>query len=77
VSAIDAIETALAATLASVLATSTSFPQGKPPADAEPPLPLNAYTGTYTNTTYGEVTVREEAGELVLAYGPHGVQRTL
>jgi CubicO group peptidase (beta-lactamase class C family) len=74
---VPAIETATAEALASLLATSPPFPQGQPPADALPPLPLDAYTGTYTNTIYGEVTVREEAGDLVLAYGPHGVQRTL
>jgi hypothetical protein len=53
------------------------FPQGTPPADALPPLPLDAYTGTYTNTIYGEVTVREEAGDLVLQFGPNGIQRPL
>lgn len=74
---VPAIEMATSEALASLLATSTPFPQGEPPADALPPLPLDAYTGTYTNTTYGEVTVREEAGDLVLAYGPHGVHRTL
>ena len=74
---VPAIETATAEALASLLATSTPFPQGQPPADALPSLPFDAYTGTYTNTIYGEVTVREDAGELVLAYGPHGVQRTL
>lgn len=74
---VPAIELATAEALASLLATSTPFPQGEPPADALPPLPLDAYTGTYTNTTYGEVTVREEAGDLVLAFGPNGVQRTL
>ncbi|MDQ4033034.1 MAG: beta-lactamase family protein [Actinomycetota bacterium] len=74
---VSAIETASAAYLASILATSAPFPQGEPPADAAPPLPLDAYTGTYTNTTYGEVTVRDEAGDLVLAFGPTGVQRTL
>ncbi len=40
-------------------------------------MPLAVYDGTYTNTTYGEVTVREDAGGLVLAFGPHGVQRQL
>jgi hypothetical protein len=74
---VSEIETASAAYLASILATSAPFPQGEPPADAAPPLPLDAYTGTYTNTTYGEVTVRDEAGDLVLAFGPTGVQRTL
>jgi CubicO group peptidase (beta-lactamase class C family) len=74
---VSAIETASAAYLASILATSAPFPQGEPPADAAPPLPLDAYTGTYTNTTYGEVTVRDEAGGLVLKFGPNGVQHQL
>ena len=74
---VSAIETSSAAALASILATSTPFPQGEPPADAAPPLPLDAYTGTYTNTIYGEVTVREEAGGLVLEFGPNGVRHRL
>src|SRR5215211_6708985 len=74
---VSAIETSFAAALASILATSTPFPQGEPPADAAPPLPLAAYTGTFTNTTYGEVTVREENGGLVLAFGPTGVRHRL
>jgi CubicO group peptidase (beta-lactamase class C family) len=74
---VRAIETESAAALASLLATSPPFPQGEPPADALPPLPFDAYTGTYTNTTYGEVTVRDEAGGLVLQYGPTGKQRPL
>jgi CubicO group peptidase (beta-lactamase class C family) len=74
---VSAIETSFAAGLASILATSTPFPQGEPPADAAPPLPLDVYTGTFTNTTYGEVTVRDEAGGLVLKFGPNGVQHRL
>jgi hypothetical protein len=74
---VSAIETSFAAGLASILATSTPFPQGEPPADAAPPLPLDAYTGTYANTTYGEVTVRDENGALVLKFGPNGVQHRL
>lgn len=74
---VSAIETSFAENLASILATSTPFPQGKPPADAVPPLPLDAYTGTYTNTGYGEVTVRDGAGGLVLEYGPTGVRHRL
>lgn len=74
---VSAIETSSAAALASILATSTPFPQGEPPADAAPPLSLAAYTGTYTNTIYGEVTVRDEAGALVLAFGPNGVRHRL
>jgi CubicO group peptidase (beta-lactamase class C family) len=74
---VSAIETSFAENLASILATSTPFPQGEPPADAAPPLPLDVYTGAYTNTLYGEVTVREEAGGLVLEFGPHGVRHRL
>lgn len=74
---VSAIETSSAAALASVLQTSTPFPQGKPPADAAPPLPLEAYTGKYANTIYGEVAVRAAAGGLVVEFGPNGVRRPL
>jgi CubicO group peptidase (beta-lactamase class C family) len=74
---VSAIETSFAAALAGILETSTPFPQGEPPADAAPPLPLDVYTGTYTNTGYGEVTVRDEAGGLVLEFGPNGVRYQL
>ncbi len=74
---VSAIETSFAAALASILATSTPFPQGKPPADAAPPLALDVYTGAYTNTRYGEVTVRESADGLVLQYGSSEVQHRL
>ena len=58
----------------SILETSTPFPQGEPPADAALALPLNVYTGAYSDTVHGEVTVREENGALVLKFGPNGVQ---
>ena len=74
---VSTIETSFAEALASILATSTPFPQGKPPDDAAPPLALDAYTGTYTNTRYGEVTVRESADGLVLEYGVSEVQHRL
>jgi CubicO group peptidase (beta-lactamase class C family) len=74
---VSAIETSFAGNLASILATSAPFPQGEPPADAAPPLPLDSYTGDYVNPGYGEVSVREEAGGLVLEYGPTGVRRRL
>jgi hypothetical protein len=74
---VSAIETSLAAALASILQTTAQFPQGKPPADAAPPLPLDAYTGKYSNTIYGEVAVREEAGGLVVEFGPNGARRPL
>jgi CubicO group peptidase (beta-lactamase class C family) len=74
---VRAIERSSAEALAGILATSTPFPQGEPPADAAPPLPLDAYTGAYANPLYGEVTVRDEGGALVLACGPNGVRRRL
>ena len=74
---VSAIETSFAAGLASILATSTPFPQGEPPADAAPPLPLDVYTGAYSDTIHGEVTVREENDALVLKFGPNGVQHQL
>jgi CubicO group peptidase (beta-lactamase class C family) len=74
---VSTIETSFAEALASILATSTPFPQGKPPADAAPPLALDVYTGVYTNTRYGEVTVRESADGLVLEYGVSEVQHRL
>ena len=74
---VSAIETSFAAGLASILATSTPFPQGEPPAGAAPPLPLDVYTGAYSDTIHGEVTVREENGALVLTFGPDGVQHQL
>jgi len=74
---VSEIETSFAEALASIVATSAPFPQGESPADAAPSLPFDAYTGTYTNTGYGEVTVRDEAGGLVLGYGPTGVRQRL
>ena len=48
---------------------------GEPPADAAPPLPRDAYTGTYANVGYGEVTVRDAPGGLMLEFGanPNGL----
>ena len=74
---VSAIETSFAAALASIIATSSPFPQGEPPADAAPALPLDAYTGAYSDTIHGEVTVQEENGALVLKFGPTGVQHRL
>jgi CubicO group peptidase (beta-lactamase class C family) len=74
---VRAIETSFAAGLASILETSTPFPQGEPPADAAPAMPLAVYAGAYRDTMHGEVTVREENGALVLQFGPHGVQHRL
>ena len=38
---------------------------------------MEAYTGKYSNTIYGEVTVREEAGGLVVEFGPNGTRRPI
>jgi hypothetical protein len=38
---------------------------------------LDAYTGKYSNTIYGEVAVREEAGALVVEFGPNGTRRPI
>ena len=45
------------------------FPKGDPPA-GDPPLAPDAYTGSYTNLLYGEITVREEDDQLFLEFGP-------
>jgi hypothetical protein len=74
---VSATETSFAAALASMVQTSTTFPQGKPPAGSAPPLPLDAYTGKYSNTIYGEVTVREKDGGLVVEFGPNGTRRPI
>jgi CubicO group peptidase (beta-lactamase class C family) len=37
---------------------------------SKPPLPLEAYTGTYADSLYGEVNVALEGGKLVLRYSP-------
>ncbi|MDQ3702610.1 MAG: serine hydrolase [Chloroflexota bacterium] len=74
---VSTIETSFSAALASIVETSSPFPQGEPPADAAPALPLDVYTGAYSDTMHGEVTVREENGALVLKFGPTGVQHRL
>ena len=45
------------------------FPSGAPPAN-DPPLPLDAYSGIYTNELYGDTTARAEDDSLVLDLGP-------
>ncbi|HEX2281300.1 MAG TPA: serine hydrolase [Thermomicrobiales bacterium] len=50
------------------LSAAAPFPHGDAPAN-EPSLPLDAYTGAYTNLLYGEIVVREESGGLVLELG--------
>lgn len=45
--------------------------------NTRPSLPLAAYAGTYVDSLYGTVQVRDSAGTLLLAYGPtwHGELR--
>jgi CubicO group peptidase (beta-lactamase class C family) len=65
---IGIFEAQTAAGLAAVSALAP-FPRGDAPADG-PPLSLDAYTGTYTNGLYGDMTVRDENGGLALEFGP-------
>ncbi len=60
----DQTATALAA-----VSAAAPFPRGDAPA-GEPPLSLDAYTGSYTNELYGDIAVREENGGLVLELSP-------
>src|SRR5262249_55623563 len=39
------------------------------PADARPPMPLSAYTGTFADSLYGEATVSIKDGHLELQRG--------
>ncbi|MFG1298580.1 serine hydrolase [Xanthobacter sp. V3C-3] len=48
-----------------------------PPANPAPANPLAAYEGTYANPYFGDATVREEAGRLVLSVGPKPRRFTL
>src|SRR6185369_5604607 len=36
----------------------------------KPSLPLSAYAGTYSDSLYGDVVIREQNGKLLLTYGP-------
>lgn len=40
-------------------------------ADTKPSLPLAAYAGTYADSLYGDVVIREEGGKLHLTFGPN------
>jgi hypothetical protein len=72
---IGTIERDYAAFVAGLHAPALSGVVGEPPADAAPPLPLDTYTGTYANVGYGEVTVRDASGGLLLEFGanPNGL----
>ncbi|WP_158508999.1 alpha/beta fold hydrolase [Gemmatirosa kalamazoonensis] len=38
--------------------------------NTKPSLPLSAYAGTYSDSLYGDMTIREENGKLNLTFGP-------
>ncbi len=40
-------------------------------ANTSPSLPLAAYAGTYADSLYGEVVIRDDAGKLHLTFGPN------
>ena len=40
-------------------------------ANTKPSLPLAAYAGAYTDSLYGDLTIREENGKLQLVFGPN------
>ena len=44
--------------------------EGERVPNTKPSLPLSAYAGTYADSLYGEVVVREENGKLRLTFGP-------
>jgi CubicO group peptidase (beta-lactamase class C family) len=48
----------------------TAVHYAAPPADAPPPLPLDAYIGSYANDLYGPLAIDQERGSLVLRLGP-------
>jgi CubicO group peptidase (beta-lactamase class C family) len=48
----------------------TAVDYRKPPARPSPPLPAEAYVGSYGNAYYGEVEVTAKGGSLVLRMGP-------
>lgn len=43
----------------------------------KPPLTLNAYTGDYTNTVFGNISIRANAGDLVIKFSQHNLTATL
>jgi hypothetical protein len=69
---IGILEDQTAAGLAA-LSAAAPFPQGDQPATT-PPLPLDAYSGTFSNDLYGEIVVRDEDGGLVMELGPHAAR---
>jgi hypothetical protein len=51
------------------VAAVTPFPTGAAPVET-PPLPLDTYTGSYTNALYGDISVVAENDRLVAKIGP-------
>jgi CubicO group peptidase (beta-lactamase class C family) len=43
---------------------------GERVANTKPSLPLASYAGTYSDSLYGDVVIREEQGKLQLTFGP-------
>lgn len=52
-------------------------PYASPPAPPSPAMPLQAYTGFYSNDYVGDIRVTESAGALSIALGPAGKRFTL
>jgi CubicO group peptidase (beta-lactamase class C family) len=75
---IGTIERDHATFVAGLHAPALSGVVGEPPPNAALPLPLDAYVGTYANVGYGEVTVRDAPGGLLMAFGsnPNGLALT-
>jgi hypothetical protein len=48
----------------------TAVDYRKPPARKSPPLPAQAYLGTYGNPYFGDIEVGEKDGGLLLRMGP-------
>jgi hypothetical protein len=48
----------------------TAADYSRPPARRSPPLPPEAYLGTYGNAYFGDIEVAEKGGALVLRMGP-------
>ncbi|MCL5774314.1 MAG: serine hydrolase [Firmicutes bacterium] len=49
----------------------------KPPAKPVPAMPLNAYTGEYSNDIYGKIKVEDKNGNLIIIIGPKQVKMYL
>jgi hypothetical protein len=39
-------------------------------ANTKPSLPLSSYAGVYSDSLYGDLTIREQGGKLALSFGP-------